>query len=451
MSYIWRSILKGVDVVKEGMVWRVGSGENIRIWDDPWVPSNPTRKPSTGQWTHLLTKVAELINPATNSWDTELVMQTFSNSDVDKILQIPICEQQEDFIAWHYDPKGIFSVKSAYKVQTMLNQKHASSVIGEGSSGSEWRKKVWQSIWKVHSPPRVHHFLWRFAHNSHPLLMNIERRGVELDTGCSVCGRLFEDGGHLFFRCKEVKKVWRAANLDEFRQVLLTCQSPMEVLERIFAQPEHIKLQVIALLWKWWTERNKMRHGERRLKPEEFSAQLVFEVTEWGKFFAPDQKPVKEGSSSWKTPQDEFVKINVDGTYNSESGASGWGCIARAPDGDNLFATAGPLRNLSEPLHAESCALLKAIELSERFGMGKVILETDCINLKQAVCSNESDRAVLGTLFREAKYRLSLGFIEYRVEFAPRNCNTLVHVLASLGAREFRVTILCGSRIFPLM
>lgn len=84
--------------------------------------------------------------------------------------------------------------------------------------------------------------------------MNIERRGVELDTHCCVCGCLFEDGGHLFLRCKEVKKVWRTTQLEGVRQELLLCQSPLEILERIFAQPENIKLQVICLLWKWWTE-----------------------------------------------------------------------------------------------------------------------------------------------------------------------------------------------------
>jgi hypothetical protein len=37
MSYTWRSILKGVEVIKKGLVWRVGNGEEIKIWDDPWL------------------------------------------------------------------------------------------------------------------------------------------------------------------------------------------------------------------------------------------------------------------------------------------------------------------------------------------------------------------------------------------------------------------------------
>ena len=37
-SYAWRSILKGREVLKEGMRWRVANGSSIRIWSDPWLP-----------------------------------------------------------------------------------------------------------------------------------------------------------------------------------------------------------------------------------------------------------------------------------------------------------------------------------------------------------------------------------------------------------------------------
>lgn len=82
--------------------------------------------------------------------------------------------------------------------------------------------------------------------------------------------------------------------------------------------------------------------------------------------------------------------------------------------------------------------------------MGKVIFETDCINLKRAVSSDENDRSTLGTLFREAKFRLHLGFIEYRVEFSPRICNTPAHVLAGLGAREIRSDHILWITNFPI-
>ena len=47
ISYTWRSILKGIVVLKEGMICRIGDGEGIDMWKDPWLPIDHTRKPIT--------------------------------------------------------------------------------------------------------------------------------------------------------------------------------------------------------------------------------------------------------------------------------------------------------------------------------------------------------------------------------------------------------------------
>jgi hypothetical protein len=52
----------------------------------------------------------------TGQWDIDLVHQTFHPDDLQIILAIPLVLGMDDFIAWHFDAKGIFSVKSAYKV-----------------------------------------------------------------------------------------------------------------------------------------------------------------------------------------------------------------------------------------------------------------------------------------------------------------------------------------------
>jgi hypothetical protein len=97
ISYAWRSILKGVQLLKKGIIWRVGDGKNIKVWMDPWIPREGTRRSQKGNTT--ITQVAELIDPITNSWDVGLVKQTFLPEDADIILQIPIHEHKEDFIA----------------------------------------------------------------------------------------------------------------------------------------------------------------------------------------------------------------------------------------------------------------------------------------------------------------------------------------------------------------
>ncbi|KAK1682721.1 hypothetical protein QYE76_043569 [Lolium multiflorum] len=182
MSYVWRSILKGMQLLKEGLIWRVGDGSQISIWSDPWLPMGPKRTPSSRQPNNLITKVSELIDPVSGCWDNQLVRQTFCASKAADILSIPIVDETDDFLAWHLDNRGIFTVKSACKlhINLLLHQSRSASCSDE--INSEWKHRVWKQIWKLECPPKVQHFLWRFGHNSHPLHMNIARRGVELDT-----------------------------------------------------------------------------------------------------------------------------------------------------------------------------------------------------------------------------------------------------------------------------
>jgi hypothetical protein len=41
-SLAWRSMLSARELVHQGAVWRIGNGEQVRIWGDRWLP-----KPST--------------------------------------------------------------------------------------------------------------------------------------------------------------------------------------------------------------------------------------------------------------------------------------------------------------------------------------------------------------------------------------------------------------------
>jgi len=106
MSYTWRSILRGLEVIKKGMIWRVGDGNNLHIWQDPWLPRGVFRRPITPRGACLLTYVSELINPSSWDWDVELVKRIFWEEDVKVILALPVHEGRDNLIAWHYDNHG---------------------------------------------------------------------------------------------------------------------------------------------------------------------------------------------------------------------------------------------------------------------------------------------------------------------------------------------------------
>jgi len=54
-----------VHAPKKGIIWRIGDGIKINICLDPWILDGITRRPITPRGHTLLTKVSELIDPAT--------------------------------------------------------------------------------------------------------------------------------------------------------------------------------------------------------------------------------------------------------------------------------------------------------------------------------------------------------------------------------------------------
>ncbi|KQK07736.2 hypothetical protein BRADI_2g37573v3 [Brachypodium distachyon] len=163
ISYTWRSILKGVDTLKLGIIWHVGDGKSINIWEDPWLPRNNTRRPMTPRMDCELQKVSDLLEPFCGGWNVDLIRQHLWEEDVDLILKIPVHLAFNDTIAWHPDAKGLFSVKSAYHI----------SVINEDEKNN-----------RGELPNKIKHFLWRLAHNSVAVRTNLRRRGMDVETNC---------------------------------------------------------------------------------------------------------------------------------------------------------------------------------------------------------------------------------------------------------------------------
>ncbi|XP_030945815.1 uncharacterized protein LOC115970303 [Quercus lobata] len=69
-SYAWQSILKARHVIEKGMLWRVGDGSQIRVFEDSWIPGYlPTKAvPRTLECKDDST-VSSLIDLTTMEWN----------------------------------------------------------------------------------------------------------------------------------------------------------------------------------------------------------------------------------------------------------------------------------------------------------------------------------------------------------------------------------------------
>lgn len=80
-----------------------------------------------------------------------------------------------DTIIWNQDPKGAFTVKSAYHLARNISLNPRAS-----ESDSSLTKAVWRSIWNANCIPRAKIITWKILKDIIPTKVNIykKRRGL---------------------------------------------------------------------------------------------------------------------------------------------------------------------------------------------------------------------------------------------------------------------------------
>lgn len=98
-SPVWRGIEHGLQLLKEGIIWRVGDGENIRIWRDNWLPKDYILKPVQGKTKARFTRVAQLTREGSNEWNEELIKRIFHSNDAETILNLNAPTQKNGLLS----------------------------------------------------------------------------------------------------------------------------------------------------------------------------------------------------------------------------------------------------------------------------------------------------------------------------------------------------------------
>ena len=103
-SFAWRSILKGRDLIRSGLKWRIGNGSRVRIFLDTWLPgSRQGRVLSPVSESHENSLVSSLINQVDRSWKVAEIDSMFIPEEVAIIKAIPLSLfDQDDLHFWPY-------------------------------------------------------------------------------------------------------------------------------------------------------------------------------------------------------------------------------------------------------------------------------------------------------------------------------------------------------------
>ncbi|KAL5854197.1 hypothetical protein ACOSQ4_003999 [Xanthoceras sorbifolium] len=402
-SFVWRSILWGRDTLQRGLRWKVGDGHNIAVYDDPWIPRASNFKVLSPPLLPDGTSVSALIG-ASGSWCRGLVHFYFRPEEAAAILSIPLCSSPlRDSLTWHFDKKGYFSVKSAYRLALKANNSGSPS-----SSGAP--------------------FPWA-CRESLPTKGNLFKRDIGDSNLCPFCSRLPESSDHALWGCKTRSSFWSEcpffSELNSFHAV--------DFLDRIVwvsscCSLKHLLCFVVGS-WFAWSCRNSILHNLSSHPASDFWSRAVCFVDS---LLVPSQVPLQvecPGSAAprW-APSSVGFKVNVDAAVDSVLGRFGIGIAVRDQQGCLKAAAALAFPNFFSVVAAETKAVLEGFRLAVGSGFSPFCVESDSLQVVNLCSGLSSSRCEEDSVIQDILFQFG-GFIN-SLAFTPRSCNVVAHHLA---------------------
>jgi hypothetical protein len=435
-SYTWRSILFGLQLVKQGSRWSIGNGRKINVLTDRWIPDI-----TPGSF-HTLAPVPDgatvdfLLEGGHGSWNADVVRAIFEEDVADRILQIAVSQRGgEDFLSWPHTKFADYTVASAYNLARSDKFFIERSRRGSGAnSGTEADSVFWKKLWAIKAPGKMKVNLWRLAHDCLPSGVQLARRHIPASTSCVFCSR-DETAEHVFLQCQFAREVWKEIKTVcglHLRRKTFTCTKTW-VHDFLSHATDRESMFLTVTIWHLWTSRNGIRNGEPMRSPHGVAQQILAyaEMIELH-IFKPAPSPRRESNNSvsrWTPPPEGTVFINVDAALFSSSRRMGIGVVARNHTGDCLLACSELLEMVTTPEIAEALALRRAVSLAGCEGFGKIMVVSDCLSLIQRVNSSVLDRSNVGVVVQDIKF-LARNFDEISFSHVRRHCNESAHILA---------------------
>ncbi|KAJ1426695.1 Reverse transcriptase zinc-binding domain [Sesbania bispinosa] len=204
----------------------------------------------------------------------------------------------------------------------------------------------WTKIWSANRIPCCKEFVWRACHDIIPVLIGLQRKKIQLDSICPLCGEEPETTEHAILYCSQVAPLWFASQLG-------------------IAIDRESRLALRPWLQIFLNQNNKDATG------------LI--LTTMNIAFKPlkvSQQVVQQQMVSWVRPGEHVYKANVDAAILKNSGA-GLGAVFRNSQGEVMAAATHFIPHMLDLLLAEALAIEWAMRTAMQLLFTKVVFEAD--------------------------------------------------------------------------
>ncbi|CAN1824009.1 Putative ribonuclease H protein At1g65750 [Linum perenne] len=425
-SNIWRSIRRIRPTLKNCCQASIRNGADTSFWHSVWLDSGikladvATRAVDEEESQRSVAGATD----GEGHWDWTFLNGALPPHFVGQVagMQPPSPTGGDDELIWGPDPKGLFSIKSAYEILAAIDR----SVVDQR----------WKAVWNWQGLNRVRLFLWLAVHNR--LLTNSERRRRHLCTDdiCTRCRAGTEDVLHVLRDCPLAKSTWLSLIPAYDHQSFFT-GTLLEWFTRELNSSNRGQLVGITA-WLIWKARNEsifdnasVTSDQLRLRVLSWIAGVQETMRAQSLSLSEVEARQRETLISWIPPPDDSITINTDGSVLHLDGKAAAGGVLRNSLGCMIGAFSANLGTCSI-MRVELRAAEIGLHYAWSLGINKVILQLDSLAAVNAIMGAPADDMrhshTLGEIsrLRQRDWQIS-------VQHVFREANRVADLLAHLG------------------
>lgn len=390
-SQIWRSILDGREVLKQGLIRRIGDGNLTHVWNDNWLPREAMLRHIAPRQVDKPELVSELIDQVTLSWNEQKLAEHFLPMDADIIRKIPLATTRfDDCWSWFWEKNGNFSVRSAYRM--LIHTRNRREIWLEGGAGSSnplAEERSWTRMWKHKIPVKVKVFAWRLARQSLPTADVAHHRNMAQESTCLVCGVHEDSWRHSLLECRMARSVWVLVDEDLYDQIRWRREEQARhwlfELDEALSEQDYVK--VIVTMWALWKAKRDLVHEDKWQSPFVTSKFVEHFLREQKELETPQVRLPRDTAAPrrWTPPPVGSVKGNVDGAISVTKGRGAAAAIFRSGTGTFLGASVLVCQGMIDPASIEAIACREALCLARDLNIQKGIVASDSSEVVRAI------------------------------------------------------------------
>lgn len=268
---------------KSNFKWSCGNGYRIFFYEDVWLldTSLVSRFPSLyskSAMTHCT--VSEMLNilrsPQSRSiWVSQLLSEDQDNlSSLISLTEEVILTDKDDKPCW-IPSGGAYTSTIANKI--LFNQPH----------GGTRDSSLWNTIWKLKTPPKVSIFFWKLVWEVLPTRLFLSQRLRTCDPTCAWCGQTNKSLVHLFWDCELALWAWHYIESwwSIKHDLLFKSGFSLQYILRLY-KPKFVQqiwqIVVTATLWSVWLARNDLIFNNVKISKLGLQDLIFFRIEKWG-------------------------------------------------------------------------------------------------------------------------------------------------------------------------